>query len=96
GLAPVVVATPAISVPSALPTDATQAAAAETAQEKKKKEPNSMVTVDLLGMGDDALPPTAAGVKSDDAKKPDECKRLDESKKDAVKGKGQKEADGHC
>ncbi|MGE5452813.1 MAG: filamentous hemagglutinin N-terminal domain-containing protein [Acidobacteriota bacterium] len=96
GLAPVVVATPAISVPSALPNDSTQAAAAETAQEKKKKEPNSMVTVDLLGMGEEALPPTAAGVKADDAKKPDECKKLDESKKDAGRGKGQKESDGHC
>ncbi|MDE2433284.1 MAG: filamentous hemagglutinin family protein [Burkholderiales bacterium] len=85
GLAPVAVATPAINVPTNLPTDATSAAAAEATQDKKKKEPNSMVTVDLLGMGDDALPPPAAGHAGDDKGDKKPCKKTDGKKDDDKK-----------
>ncbi|MDE1999272.1 MAG: hypothetical protein KGI52_10140, partial [Burkholderiales bacterium] len=79
------VATPAINVPTNLPTDATSAAAAEATQDKKKKEPNSMVTVDLLGMGDDALPPPAAGHAGDDKGDKKPCKKTDGKKDDDKK-----------
>ncbi|HET8870507.1 MAG TPA: filamentous hemagglutinin family protein, partial [Aquabacterium sp.] len=82
GLAPVAVATPAINVPTNLPSDPTGAAAAETTQDKKKKEPNSMVTVDLLGMGDDALPAPGAGQASDDNGEKKSCKKEEDKKND--------------